>query len=310
MGARCNSWRTAPSAIIRLMNVAPNASSDGLAIAEQAMREQERTFRLVYKRLQADRQIQERSEAAHTPVPPSLLTESANLLEVAWFCATLAEAAVRRDLRSFGELRAAVDQLVADATRITGVTDARLLAGTTGRRLAELGRRVHLRPDAPAGRDLDRPLQWSESLIALCPIDWLEQIARERDEPALGHRCRQALDGIRSFVLRNDGARSEARDAIGRAYADVRLSLNEVGVLLGMSPSDAIAFLENHGYICDASARQRTEQSVAEDLAAINADRLARAGAPRPDADLIRRDVIASQRIEGIDARLWLQSVE
>lgn len=94
---------------------------------------------------------------------------------------------------------------------------------------------------------------------------------------------------------------------VGRAYAEGRLSVNEVAALLERSVPDAVALLEKQGYRRTVDKLRLTQEEEARMLEKIRAERIARGGKPHVEKDLVQRDVIASQRIEGIDARPWVR---
>lgn len=74
-----------------------------------------------------------------------------------------------------------------------------------------------------------------------------------------------------------------------------------------MPRTDAVAWLEEYGYARDLDAGALTPDERSARYARMRQDRVARKGEPAFDQQLVTRDVIASQRIEGVDARLWLQ---
>ncbi len=115
-----------------------------------------------------------------------------------------------------------------------------------------------------------------------------------------------AFDGLTAFVRRHHEPARGAITADGHAYAEGRVSVDEVAAMLGLTVPDAVAQLEAHGFRRSVEALRLTDAERAERLAAIRAERIARGGVPRSSPDLVNRDVIASQRIEGIDARPWL----
>ncbi|HEY2510253.1 MAG TPA: hypothetical protein VGI39_05335 [Polyangiaceae bacterium] len=80
---------------------------------------------------------------------------------------------------------------------------------------------------------------------------------------------------------------------------------------MGLREEDAVAFLEDHGHARPLEALRLTDEERARRYAAMRADRLARCGARPDDAGrLVMRNVVASQRIEGVDARSWLRRKE
>jgi hypothetical protein len=96
--------------------------------------------------------------------------------------------------------------------------------------------------------------------------------------------------------------------SVGQAYAEGRLQVADVARSLNVRRSDAAALLESRGYF---RAKKTIELQPDEREAIfdrIRADRIARCGRPSPSDDLIHRDMIASQRLEGVDARAWIPS--
>jgi hypothetical protein len=96
--------------------------------------------------------------------------------------------------------------------------------------------------------------------------------------------------------------------AAGHAYAEGRLSIDEVAAVLAMGVPDAVALLEQQGFRRTVDGLRLTADKRAQRLRTIREDRIARAGATSARADWVAREVIASQRIEDIDARPWLRS--
>ena len=160
--------------------------------------------------------------------------------------------------------------------------------------------------DAPR-IDIEPILQFCLGSVATCPIKDLERRAAELASPELGHRCRRAYDSLVAFTQRNRLDQGDVGRAVGRAYAEGRLAVEEVASVLRVSVSDALVFLDQHGY---ARTLQRIELDEAERDAAyarIRCDRLERRGAaPVGARELAAETVIASQRIEDVDARRWL----
>ncbi len=76
--------------------------------------------------------------------------------------------------------------------------------------------------------------------------------------------------------------------------------------MIGVSVDEAIFLLERHGYSrAIANIRLSPEERKLR-LAKLRSDRLARNDQPTVDKRLVLRDVVASQRIEDLDARPWL----
>ncbi len=110
---------------------------------------------------------------------------------------------------------------------------------------------------------------------------------------------------LASFAARNGAPAAERLHVAGRAYAEGRLSVAGVAGVLGVSVPDAVAALEQHGVARSTDAIRLPDAERAAFLGRV-ASRTKRDQPSRPDEDAVARDVIATQRIEGVDARPWL----
>lgn len=144
------------------------------------------------------------------------------------------------------------------------------------------------------------------SLLEVCPILKLEEIGSEAELEPVAHRCRIAFDGIKAFVLRHDPRQQSRVRVVGEAYARGSISLAESATLLGLHEVDAVATLEEVGFgrkleaiVLDESERQLIFGRMRD-------DRVRRLGIPETSSEAIHREVVASERIEGIDARRWI----
>lgn len=145
------------------------------------------------------------------------------------------------------------------------------------------------------------------SSVAMCPIDQLQEIANEQGLQALGHRCRVAYEGLRAWTLRVDPQQRESIRVLGEAYEMGAISPAEVAIVLDCSVADAVALLEEHEYARPLDTIRLEQESRDMMLRALRADRLVRAGEwVTPSPALTIRNVVASERIEGVDARAWL----
>lgn len=144
------------------------------------------------------------------------------------------------------------------------------------------------------------------SLVEKCPIEELERIGVGIGQPDLGHRCRISYDWLRAFLRRHTRQGKTTLHILGRAYAEGRLSLGEAAHLLVMPRHDAVAWLEEHGYVRDLSVVALSQEQRQQKYATILADRQRRDGKLETNACAVTREVIATQRIEGVDARPWL----
>jgi hypothetical protein len=166
-------------------------------------------------------------------------------------------------------------------------------------------------PDLSAGPEQQRPsisalVRFTQSLLAGCPIDGLEQIGRESGLENWSHRCRVAFDSLSAFVLRNDQRERSKRRFIGRAYSRGQLSGAEVGLVLGVPTADALGVLEQEGYRRALEVIQMDDSQRGAILDRVRSDRLERGGQPSYSHEYVNRDVVASERIEGVDARAWV----
>lgn len=149
----------------------------------------------------------------------------------------------------------------------------------------------------------------ARGLLEVCPIEALEYSAYQHGLESWGHRCRLAYDAIRSFVIRNDPSEHNRLKVLGREYLEGNRSVTDVASVLGLKPPDAVALLERYGYARSPEGIQlRTEQRTAI-YDKVRKDRLERRGETPPDsAQAAARDAIASERLEGVDARPWIPS--
>jgi hypothetical protein len=119
-------------------------------------------------------------------------------------------------------------------------------------------------------------------------------------------------DGRRWYTFRpRDPAAPRARiddalRALGPDYAAGTAALDDVCKILDVSISDGVALLEQFGYARPREHIALSDAQRDEMFASLRASRLERAGRPHASLPRIVRDVVATQRIEGIDARPWI----
>ncbi len=153
---------------------------------------------------------------------------------------------------------------------------------------------------------LDAVVRAMKSVLQICPIEHLEQLAATHRLETWAHRCRIAYDGIKAFVLRNAEIQKAQVVVVGHAFVQGTLSVSDVATLLEVHPVDVVALLESHGF--KRSLAQITLQASrrGEILARMRDDRISRSGEPDWTHESIARDVVASERLEGVDARRWV----
>ncbi len=153
---------------------------------------------------------------------------------------------------------------------------------------------------------LEAVVRSMKSALEICPIEHLEQLAAAGRLEKWGHRCRIAYDGIKAFVLRNAASQRAQVLVVGQAFVRGSLSVSDVATLLEVHPVDAVALLESHGFRRPLEQVSLEASKRSKALAEMRADRIARAGEPAWTHESIARDVVASERLEGVDARRWI----
>lgn len=122
--------------------------------------------------------------------------------------------------------------------------------------------------------------------------------------PSTVHALQRVCSRLEQLARRTGPAVPRVLRALGPAYAQGRISLGEVGNALGLPPEDAVLLLERNGYCRPVSVIRLGERQRAE-FASAFANRVL---AGDTDESLVRRLVLATQRIEDVDARLWLKT--
>jgi hypothetical protein len=146
-----------------------------------------------------------------------------------------------------------------------------------------------------------------DAILAEAPIDVIEDTARAIDDPALGYRARSVYDALRAFVRRHDPDHAEMMRIVGEQYQSGRLRIHDAAKLLGVSTSNAVFELEQDGFARPLSAVTLDDRERDAIYQRLRQQRRERTGAPMVDQELVDRDVIASERIEGVDARAWIR---
>ncbi len=98
-------------------------------------------------------------------------------------------------------------------------------------------------------------------------------------------------------------ARQRMIEQSANAWLDTRGSPAKLLRALGTDAPEMLALLDARGEARPLDATRLDQATRDELLARLRRDRIARGGDPRPRTDLVLRDVVASQRIEGVDAR-------
>ncbi len=260
----------------------------------------------------ADREAELRRQGFDEPDRVALgqaqevLGQWARALELSLFFSAIQEAVALLELTTVAQIIGEHDRIDALVRTLSRLDPDRIVE--ENRVLLEPFRRLHAPADAPASVDMGLVVRAAESLLQHCPIAALERAGHDHFLAEIAHRCRLAFDGLVALIARNSQPRAEALKAAGHAYAEGRLSIDEVGAVLALPVPDAVALLEEHGYRRSVEGLRLSDEGRQLRLAAIREERRARSGAPGTPPDLVRREVIASQRIEDVDARPWLKT--
>ncbi len=228
-------------------------------------------------------------------------------LELTFVVASFEEATARMGLRVVADLvreMARIDAFITTVTRL----DVRTVFEDNREQMKAIAAGFVPPPlDAPAEPNMERVVAAAKSLLDNCPIAALEQSGAVHGLEEQAHRCRLAFDGLTALVARNSQPLQSAVAAAGQAYAEGRLSIDEVAAVLGSTVPDTVALLEEQGFRRSVAGLRLNAEKRAERLQAIREERLARAGTTTARPEWVAREVIASQRIEDIDARPWLR---
>lgn len=258
------------------------------------------------------RGLDEATCVAHALAPDEVIGQWARVLELSFVFGSFMEAVVRLGIQTLGDLQRDLKRLDSYVRTVTRLDIERVMqenAAHMREQLESITKTGLPPPETPVTlKDIEPVVSASRSLLENCPIQALEQRGARAGLQELSHRCRLAFDGLASFVARNSKPQPTALAAAGQAYAEGRLSIDEVAAVLGSTVPDAVALLEENGYCRGVQALQLTPEKRRERLAQIRADRLARGGVTTARPEWTAREVIASQRIEDIDARPWLRS--
>jgi hypothetical protein len=146
----------------------------------------------------------------------------------------------------------------------------------------------------------------ARAVLEACPIEVIERLSGLLKSP-FGHRCRSAFETVKSFLLRQGARELEQLKLIGYTYAQGNLTVQEVATLLETDTSDAMDLLERHGFSRSLGTISLTPEERAKRISQMREERLKRDGKVAFDSARAVRDALASERLEGIDARPWIQ---
>ncbi len=157
---------------------------------------------------------------------------------------------------------------------------------------------------SPIAIDADRLVESARFIIESCPIGRLRLLARNEGLHALEHELQTAHARAKAGLIRLTGCESPRLALSGRLYSEGHLTAQGVAALLDVPVQDALALLETHGYSRSVEAIRLSDEDRVASLARLREVRVrGRARDAAAETEFIARQVIASNRIEGIDSR-------
>lgn len=234
-----------------------------------------------------------------------LIRTSVAFLEFFHFSAVFAEVATRVGAKTVRDTLADATAICHAVLALTNLQPQQVLAENAG--LVE-------RLPRNTSESMDRSLpalativSAADSIARSYPLEELTQLANRLDLHEHSARAQAAVDGLSRFIKRNDPWIDPKLKAIGPRYAEGALSGDEAAQLLRLEVRDVVARLEELGYTRPLEHLGLKEDARATLYERLRESRLNREGKPAATPARIVRDVIATQRIEGIDARPWIE---
>ena len=231
---------------------------------------------------------------------PRLVEQSAHFLEVLLVGAFLHEELAREGCASHDVSAAMVEELRTRTLAMYGL-DIQTVAEEAREHLGIVNSE-----GAGFSLSVDAVVRLMESVLEICPIDHIEELASKLSLEDRGHRCRVAYDGIKTFVFRNSSRQRDRISVIGRAYVDGHMSIGDASTLLDLHPVDVVPLFESHGFKRGIDQMTLSGEQRNQMFSAMREDRVQRNGAIEWTRETVARDVVASERIESVDARRWI----
>lgn len=232
---------------------------------------------------------------------------TAALLDFLYVSAVFVESAHRQGARTLRDVLAAGEAINHEAHALTSLQPLDVVKENAAlvEKMSEAGL-PSLDDPIPA---LATIVSASDAMVRTIPEKEIIDLASRGAIPEIGARIQVTLDGIRRFIKRNDPWMDQRLKLVGPEYAAGRLEVTDAAKVLELAIPDAVVKLEECGY-----ARPLEHIALRSDerdrlYQALRSDRLARGGKPAPSSGAVARDVIATQRIESVDARCWLEKL-
>jgi len=158
--------------------------------------------------------------------------------------------------------------------------------------------------------ELEKVVSAVNSILQASPSEDLIKLATSLQMTEHGSRCQVSFEGLHHFTRRNDAWMSQRLKVVGMDYVLGQSSVEQVAEILVLPIADTVAILEDHGFARSVQNVALSEDSRSKLYEQLRQDRANRSGKPQMNPRRVARSVIASQRIEGIDARPWVGANE
>ncbi len=155
--------------------------------------------------------------------------------------------------------------------------------------------------------DVGKVVSAVSSILQTCPIKDLVELGNSLEMTEHASRCQVAFDGLSHFARQHDAWMPQRLRVVGIDYTLGRTSIEEVADALDLPIADTVALLEDHGYWRPLEQVALSQEKRSEYYARLREHRLNHADERSADPNRVARTVIASQRIEGVDARPWVE---
>lgn len=228
-------------------------------------------------------------------------------LELFYFLAVATEVAHRHGIRTAEDIASHRDDFFAELRALTKLSLDTVL-NENAAHMAALRSKLQSDTGSALMPELEKAVSAATSILRTYPVNDLIEIANALDMAEFGSRCQLAYAGLEQFIRRNDEWIEQRVKVVGVEYTLGKTSIEEAATVLELPVAEAVALLEDHGYWRPLENVALDEEARSALYDRLRQSRLARSGKPAPNASRTTRAVVASQRIEGIDARPWVDS--
>lgn len=242
------------------------------------------------------------SEPEHVQLRTEFFELTAAFVEVLAFGLALSEVAQVRGASRWEDLMAG-SNWIEDVGVATGISPEQFSAS-----VGVLTARVSTEDLPPP--TLDQTMQVTrraaDQWLRFFPVNEVSKLAHSAGLGDLAHRINVAFEQLSAIHRRMHLPETDTFRIVGMAYVKGEIELHLAARVLGLSRPDLLAALESHGFARPLETISLSQPQRDAILGRLREDRARRTGKPSFDAALVARDVVASQRIEGVDARRWM----